>query len=422
MMRALFAAIGGLRNHITFMDVVGNNIANVNTAGFKASRVTFADALSQTFSGASAPTTDRGGTNPVQVGLGMNLRSIDVLHTQGALQSTGKITDFAIQGSGFFVVKDGPRTFYTRDGAFDVPLSGELVNPANGFKVQGWPADNSGAVDTTKPIGSIVIPFGRSVAAQESTSVTFVGNIDSRLATGGIVRMTIDVYDSLGAAHPVTVTYTKNASANTWDVTAAGDGTLVTSVTVSPAQVVFNASGGLVTPDPTTTPPTPLELTVNLAAGVVDSGATTITTNIDMTAVTQFAASGQISATLNNGFSAGSLISFVVGPSGDITGIFSNGTNRTIGQLATAIFTNPAGLARAGGNMFEISVNSGAAIIGTPGSGGRGSVGAGVLEGSNTELAREFTNVILAQRGFQASSRVISSADEMLQDLVSLIR
>ena len=422
MMRALFAAIGGLRNHITFMDVVGNNIANVNTAGFKSSRVTFADALSQTFAGASAPTIDRGGTNPVQVGLGMNLRGIDVFQSQGALQSTGKITDFAIQGNGFFILKDGARSFYTRDGAFDVPLSAELVNPTNGFKVQGWAADTSGVVDTTKPIASIVIPFGRSVAAQESTSVTFVGNLDSRLATGGIVKTTIDVYDSLGAAHPVTVTYTKNAAANTWDVTAAGDGTLVTSVTAAPAAVVFNATGGLTTPDPTTTPPTPLVLTVNLAAGVVDIGAVAITTNVDMSLVTQFAADGQISTTFNNGFSAGSLISFSVGPGGDITGIFSNGTNRTIGQLATAIFTNPAGLGRAGGNMFETSANSGAAIIGTPGTGGRGSVGSGVLEGSNTELAREFTNVILAQRGFQASSRVISSSDEMLQDLVSLIR
>ncbi len=421
MMRALFAAIGGLRNHITFMDVVANNIANVNTAGFKSSRVTFADSLSQTFAGASAPTTDRGGTNPVQVGLGMNLRSIDVFQIQGALQSTGKITDFAIQGSGFFILKDGARTFYTRDGAFDVPLSAELVNPANGFKVQGWLADGSGVVDTTKTIGSIVIPFGRSVAAQESTAVTFVGNLDSRLTTGGVVKTTIDVFDSLGAAHAVTVTFTKAAAANTWDVTAAGDGTLVTSVTANPLAVVFDATGGLLTPDPTP-PATPLELTVNLAAGVVDVGAVVITTNLDMTAVTQFAADGQISTTFNNGFSAGSLISFSVGPGGDITGIFSNGTNRTIGQLATAIFTNPAGLARAGGNMFETSANSGAAIVGTPGTGGRGNVGSGVLEGSNTELAREFTNVILAQRGFQASSRVISASDEMLQDLVSLIR
>ena len=132
----MFAAIAGLRNHIAFMDVVGNNIANVNTTAFKASRVTFQDMLSQTMTGASAPTADRGGTNPVQVGLGMQLGGIDVFHGQGSLQSTGKLTDFAIQGNGFFILKDGGRMFYTRDGAFDVAVSGELVNPTNGFKVQ----------------------------------------------------------------------------------------------------------------------------------------------------------------------------------------------------------------------------------------------------------------------------------------------
>ena len=135
MMRAMFAAISGLQNHITFMDVVGNNIANVNTTAFKSSRVTFQDMLSQTVAGASAPTTNRGGTNPAQVGLGMTLRGIDVLQRQGSLQSTGKLTDFAIQGPGFFLLKDGARTFYTRDGAFDLAVTGELVNRTNGFKV-----------------------------------------------------------------------------------------------------------------------------------------------------------------------------------------------------------------------------------------------------------------------------------------------
>ncbi len=134
MMKALFAAIAGLQNHITYMDVVGNNIANVNTQGFKASRVTFQDMLTQTISGASAPTENRGGTNPQQVGLGMKIGGIDVLHTQGSLQATGRNTDFAIQGSGFFIVRDGSRTFYTRDGAFDVAVTGELVNPTNGSR------------------------------------------------------------------------------------------------------------------------------------------------------------------------------------------------------------------------------------------------------------------------------------------------
>ena len=422
MMRAMFAAIAGLQNHITFMDVVGNNIANVNTTAYKSARVTFQDMLSQTTAGASQPTVDRGGTNPQQVGLGMRVGGIDVSHAQGSLQSTGKQTDFAIQGNGFFIMKDGQRVFYTRDGAFDVSSDGELANPTNGMKIQGWRADQNGFVDTTQPIGSINIPFGQSIAAQESTSMTFAGNLDSRLATGAIVSTTVDVYDSLGAAHPVTVTFTKNAAANTWDVTAAGDGVLVTGVTPVPAQVVFGPTGAITTPDPTTTPPTPLQLTTVLAAGVVGPGAINIVSDVGVTALTQFASAGQLSPTFNNGFSAGQLVSFSMGPGGDITGIFSNGTTRQIGQIAMALFTNPAGLLRAGQNTFETTSNSGIPIIGTPGTAGRGTVGTGVLEGSNTDLAREFTNVVIAQRGFQASSKVISTADEMLQDLVNLKR
>ena len=418
MMRALFAAIGGLRNHMTYMDVVATNIANINTTGYKASRVTFQDMLSQTITGASAPTPERGGTNPAQVGLGMNLRSIDVQHIQGALQATGKLTDFAVQGKGFFIVKDGNRSFYTRDGAFDIGVSGELVNPTTGYKVQGWSADNAGVVDTTKVLGPLTIPFGTSVAAQETTAVTFVGNLDATLVAGNVLATTIDVYDSLGTPHAVTVTFTKNAAANTWDVTAAGDGVKVTSASVAPAQVVFDATGAITTP----ASPAPLVLTTNLAAGVTQAGVDLITTNITMTGVTQFSAQGTVGTTANNGSSAGSLSSFSVGPAGDITGIFSNGVNRSLGQIALAVFTNAAGLSRVGSNAFEPTSNSGVAIVGVPGNGGRGTLGTGVLEGSNTDLAREFTNVILAQRGFQASSRVISTSDEMLQDLVSLIR
>ena len=416
MMKAMFAAIAGLQNHITYMDVVGNNIANVNTTAFKAGRITFQDMLTQTIAGASAPTVNRGGTNPVQVGLGMRLGSIDVLHGQGSLQSTGKLTDFAIQGNGFFIIRDGLREYFTRDGSFDIASSGELVNPTNGYKVQGWNATPAGVVDTSQPIGSITIPFGQSVAAQESTVATFVGNLDSRLATGATISTTIEIYDSLGAAHPVTLTFTKNAAANTWDVAAASTDADVTGVTPAPAQLVFDAAGAIATP----APPAPLVLTTTLAAA---AGANTpISTDIDISSLTQFAAEGQVSTTFNDGASAGSLVSFAVGPGGDITGVFSNGTNRLIGQLALAAFSNPGGLQRAGSNSFERTVNSGTPVIGTPGTGGRGIVGSGVLESSNTDLAREFTNVVIAQRGFQASSRIISVSDEMLADLVNLKR
>jgi flagellar hook protein FlgE len=419
MMKALFAAIAGLQNHITYMDVVGNNIANVNTQGFKASRVTFQDMLTQTISGASAPTENRGGTNPQQVGLGMKIGGVDVMHTQGSLQATGRNTDFAIQGSGFFIVRDGARSFYTRDGAFDVAVTGELVNPTNGFKVQGWRADTNGVVDIDSPLGSINIPLGQSIASQETTQVTLQGNLNSTVALGDSFSSTIDVYDSLGAAHPVTLTYTATANTNEWNVTATSTDAEVNALTVDTGAggttVVFDANGRRTTPPQGTN----MAIAVDMTA---TSGANDFTMSVNHDSITQFAGAGTIAPTFNNGFSAGSLVTFSVGPGGDITGIFSNGTTRPLGQIAMAQFTNPAGLAKSGSNLFEATSNSGVPSIGTPGTGGRGSIGAGVLEGSNTDLAREFTNVVIAQRGFQASSRIISTADQMLEGLVNLIR
>jgi flagellar hook protein FlgE len=419
MMKALFAAISGLQNHVTYMDVVGNNIANVNTQGYKASRVTFQDMLTQTLSGASAPTENRGGTNPQQVGLGMKIGGIDVMHTQGSLQATGRNTDFAIQGSGMFVVRDGARTFYTRDGAFDVAVTGELVNPTNGFKVQGWQADTNGVTDIDQPLGSIVIPLGQSIAAQESTQVTLQGNLDSTSVQADEFSTTIDVFDSLGAPHPVTLTYTRTANVNEWDVTATSADPAIATLTVD-----TGAGGTTVEFDVTgrrDTPPLGTNMTIDVVMDPA-AGANDFTMDINHDAITQFAGPGNVAPTFNNGFSAGSLVTFSVGPGGDITGIFSNGTTRPLGQIAMALFTNPAGLQRSGSNLFESTSNSGVPSIGTPGTGGRGSIGAGVLEGSNTDLAREFTNVVIAQRGFQASSRIISTSDQMLEGLVNLIR
>jgi flagellar hook protein FlgE len=421
MMKALFAAIAGLQNHITYMDVVGNNIANVNTQGFKASRVTFQDMLTQTISGASAPTEARGGTNPQQVGLGMKIGGVDVLHTQGSLQATGRNTDFAIQGSGFFIMRDGARTFYTRDGAFDVAVTGELVNPTNGYKVQGWRADTNGVTDIDQPLGSIIIPLGQSIAAQETSMVTLQGNLASGADVADSFSTTIDVFDSLGAAHPVTVTFTKTAS-NAWSVAATSvhfqaDGDPAVSLPNPALNIEFDANGRLQTPASGN-----LQLPLVIHSSFTDGAGASINVAVNIENLTQFSGPGTVTPTFNNGFSAGSLMTFSVGPGGDITGIFSNGTTRPLGQIAMAQFTNPAGLSKAGSNLYEATSNSGVPGIGTPGTGGRGSIGAGVLEGSNTDLAREFTNVVIAQRGFQASSRIISTSDQMLEGLVNLIR
>src|SRR5579859_6996105 len=170
MMRSLFAAISGLKNHQTFMDVVGNNIANVNTTGFKQSRVTFEDILSQTLRGASGPQGGRGGVNAEQIGLGVLVSGIDTIQSQGTLQSTGKTTDMAIQGDGYFVMSDGKQDFYSRDGSFDMGIDGTLVNPSSGLHVMGWNANPAtGVIDTTQPPTNINIPIGAGMTGKAST-------------------------------------------------------------------------------------------------------------------------------------------------------------------------------------------------------------------------------------------------------------
>src|ERR1700674_838496 len=232
MMRSMFAAISGLKNHQTMMDVVGNNIANVNTTGFKQSRVTCQDILSQTVRGASGPTAGRGGVNAEQVGLGVVLGGIDTIQTQGTLQSTGKSTDMAIQGDGYFVMNDGKQDFFTRDGSFDLGIDGTLVNPSSGMHVLGWQANpTTGLVNTTVPPTVLTVPIGGGMTGKGSTSLTVTGNLDANnagpgaplavppVAPGLPVVLSTTVYDAQGNAVPVTLTATKGV-ANNWTVVA----------------------------------------------------------------------------------------------------------------------------------------------------------------------------------------------------------
>jgi flagellar hook protein FlgE len=437
MMRALFSAISGMKNHMSFMDVVGNNIANVNTIAYKSSRVTFQDILGQTVKGASSPQAGRGGTNPAQIGLGMQLGGIDNIMTQGSLQSTGKLTDFAVQGDGFFVVGDGTRNYYTRDGAFDIDVEGHLVNPVTGLNVMGWVADASGAVDVEGPLQALQIPFGTRISAQATQDLTVpvaksgmiaAGNLDAGTAIGGQVTTTITAYDSLGNAKAIRVIFEKTA-ANTWDVTAFHDipdtpgpdatpGTAFDdTVTVTNGTLQFLPTGELDTGVANNG-----LVNLSIPAGDLGTGADPLTFTFDVTSFSQFAGASQVNIQSQTGSAAGALVSFAVGSTGEITGIYSNGANRIIGQLALASFVNPGGLLRQGQNLWSPSSNSGQAIVGLPNTNGRGSVSTGTLESSNVDLAQQFTNVILAQRGFQSSSRVITAGDQMLQDLVNIIR
>ena len=405
MMRSLFSGVSGLKNHQTRMDVIGNNIANVNTVAFKAGRVNFEDILSQTVEGARSPQAGgMGGVNPKQVGLGMGISSIDTLFTPGSLQSTDNPTDFAVQGEGFFIVSDGSQVYYTRDGAFKTSADGALVN-SNGFRLQGWMADTDGNIDSTQALQNIIIPVGAQMKPKATTEIGFEGNLDANAAAGSEWITSVQVYDSLGNPHNLTVTFEKTATANQWTWNTDLDGTSGDSGTIE-----FDTDG------------TVLSGGSGSASFNNITGAEDITLDIDFSQLTQFGGNPTAYINFQDGYEAGSLDMVSTDSGGVLTGIFTNGQSKALAQIALATFSNPGGLLKEGGNLYQISNNSGLPNIGTADSGGRGSIAVGALEMSNVDLAQEFTNMIVTQRGFQANSRVITTSDEMLQDLINIKR
>jgi flagellar hook protein FlgE len=418
MLRSMFSAISGLRGHQIMMDVIGNNIANVNTVGFKSGRVNFQDIMSQTLHGANAPQGNLGSINPAQIGLGITVAGIGVLQTQGNLQATGKTTDMAIQGDGFFMESDGTSTYYTRDGAFDIALDGSLANPASGMKVQGWQADSQGKIDITQPVTNITIPIGQRTTAMATSKMTISGNLDAGAADGTTVPTTTTVFDSLGVAHQVKIICTKTG-ANSWTWTATPDpadtGIAIAQVAAAPGVPPVN--NGTLT---FTTSGIENASTGGLSFTFPD-GATATAPSVSFTQMTQFSGTGQPTGQ-TDGFTSGTLVTFSVGNSGEISGVYTNGSTQVLGQIALANFLNSAGLMRSGQNNFGPTAASGGANIGIAGTGGRGTVTTGALEMSNVDLATQFTSMITAERGFQANSRVITTSDEMLQELVNLKR
>ncbi len=409
MLRSMFSAISGLRAHQVMMDEIGNNIANVNTVGYKSGRVNFQDILSQTFRGASAPQGGLGSINPAQVGLGVTVAGIDVIQTQGNLQSTGRLTDMAIQGDGFFVLSDGSRQFFTRDGSFDIGLGGQLINPASGMAVQGWNANAAGTIDTTTAVTDVTIPIGTRTTALASSTATLSGNLDASAAVGTTASTTLTEVDSLGVTHSVKLTFTK-MGANAWGWAASTDPADAAASTSSTGTISFNSDGTFAG---STGSPVSLALT-NGATSPLDVA-------VDMPGMTGYQGTSSINAQ-TNGFTSGTLTTFTIGAAGDITGVFSNGQTQLLGQIAMGAFVNPGGLLRQGQNLFASSSASGTPSIGSPGNGGRGTVTTGSLEMSNVDLATQFTSMITAERGFQANGKVITTSDEMLQDLVNLKR
>ncbi|HWO77961.1 MAG TPA: flagellar basal-body rod protein FlgF [Bacillus sp. (in: firmicutes)] len=398
MLRSMYSGISGLKNFQTKLDVIGNNIANVNTYGFKKGRVTFKDTMNQTMAGATAAQGNMGGKNPMQVGLGATLSSIDTIDTQGSLQTTGRSLDLAINGDGYFVVAQGESLFYTRAGNFYLDDEGTLVT-ADGYKVQSY---QNGV------LSDIMINVNAAVPARETTEVVLTGNLPNDAVGTQSITQQIKVVDQNGVAHTLDVEISPIDS-NSWKVTLVNNNATPadsTAIEINFANGTASATylGGF----------TSLDQAFN-AIGITISGSTLDLGNLtnDPGAITAMATA--------DGNSAGSLESFNIGGYGEINGVYSNGLVVNLGQLALAKFSNPSGLEKAGNNLFRESVNSGRPNNGVPGE-GFGTIASSNLEMSNVDLSEEFTEMIVAQRGFQANTRIITTSDEILQELVNLKR
>ena len=398
MLRSLYSGISGLRSHQTMLDVTGNNIANVNTTAFKASAAQFQDTLSQLTQAAGGATPATGGTNPAQVGLGVQVAGISTNFAQGSSQATGKPTDLMISGDGFFVTSLGGETLYTRAGSFDFDSADRLVSP-DGAIVQGWGAVN-GVVADGGPTGNITLPVGAIVPASASTAATFTGNLPADAAVGTELVRTVDVYDELGNSRTVSLTFTRTGTPDADGWTVADTSTPANNVSlVAELDATGNPTGNF----------GPVALTVDGIA-------------MELSALKGFAGNTTVAGATDDGNEAGTLNSYTLGADGTLVGLFSNGEQQAIGRVALATFINPGGLEKAGSSAYRATFNSGGAELVTPGAAGLGSLTSGALEMSNVDLSQEFTNLIVAQRGFQANARIITTSDEVLQELTNLKR
>jgi flagellar hook protein FlgE len=444
----MFSGVSSLRSHQLRMDVIGNNIANVNTVGYKSSNVTFAETYSQTLAGASSSGTSRGGTNPMQVGLGTNVSSISVNHTKGSIQRTDIATDLMVDGSGFFMVTNDANAqnkFYTRAGNFAMDELGFLVT-TDGYKV----------LDINfKPIQVNMSDTKKATATQK---LTFNGNInfnDKDYTT------TVDLYDSLGDIHTLNIKFGDNLTSQVKQTVDPFDPkydpanpTAVYNYSYR-AMSFLDSSGNPITTDP----PQDLYVKFNEDGEVVDvvsgidtatvagggasfdgdliqsvPGAADIVLDInrsmffanadtnDVRIFTQYSQESDAKGVQLGGISAGTIDTFNISSKGEIIGIYTNGERKILQIIGLVDFDNPAGLMKLGGNLFQGTPNSGTPKYGAPATGSFGAVTPGALEMSNVDLAAQFTDMITTQRGFQANSRVITTSDEILQELVNLKR
>jgi flagellar hook protein FlgE len=420
------AGLSGLSANSTYLSVIGNNLANINTVGFKGSVVRFADLVSQRMGGTSA--------NPMQVGLGVGTASITPVFSQGSVENSREASNVAIQGNGFFVVKDEDTVAYTRAGDFTFNSAGALVTP-DGWTVQGYTQIDAatGEVVTSGQVSDIIVPPGTLRAPKATTSFSTNTNLDAEATPGPpptTYTTTVEVYDALGAAHTLTITYS-NTGPRAWnyvievpgaDVQGGVDGT---PSQIGNGSVLFDANGKIDTAAGINGA-APADVSIVTPAWSNGAAASTLVWDIvdanGVASITGFDSPSATSSKTQNGSAAGQLSDIAIAPDGTITATVSAGQNVVLGRLALANFNNPKGLVKAGANRYFEGEAAGLPNVGVPGNGGLGTIIGNALEGSNVDIAVEFTQMILAQRGYQANAKTITVSDELLVETLQLKR
>lgn len=407
MQKSLDTAISAIKAQQTKLDVTANNIANVNTVGFKKSRTMFTSMLNQAVRSATGATANKGGTNPATIGFGVQVASIDTIHTQGMLSSTGRALDLAIQGDGFFIVSDGTNNYYTRNGAVNLSPNDGSLTTSDGYKLMGYAIDEAtGLPNKNAGLVPITVPTGQELIVQATSNVVFTGNINSASAVGDILTIPFTSYDSLGTKHEfnieIEVTGPGEAS---WTVTnnaglAVGGNT---------GTLTFDTDGKIdtVTGGPLTLTPV---------------GAEAMSIELDFSNISMLDKTSNFSMKSQDGMPAGEVQSVSITNGGVVTVSYTNGMSKNIATVGIALFDNPAGLMATENSLFEETVNSGLPIMISGGESSTSSIYSGYLEASNVDVSEELTDMIKTQRAYQMATKVVTTSDEIIQELVNIKR
>jgi len=429
MLTSFYSGLTGLAAYASALNIVGNNLANINTVGFKASSINFKDLVAATFGGLATS----GSGNPMQVGLGVLPNSVDGIFTQGSIQNTTEATNVAVEGNGFFIVGySEDEKLFTRAGNFSFNREGYLIDPSGRYVLGYTEKDADGNIISSGTLHRIFLPANTISAPSPTTFIQLFANLNVRDDVGDTYTASVTIYDSKGAPHTLSVVFTHNPIAGgndawNYEVFIPGEdvvgGTPGTPFSITGGPVVqgiqFDATGTLIVPAGDVTLTTP----------AFTNGANALTFNWDLyygennvPTLTGYPFPSATNSTNTDGYGPGNLTSIIVGNNGIIQGIFSNGQVEEMAQLALATFNNPRGLLRLGGNIYAETQASGTASIGAPKTGGRGSITGSALESSNVDIATEFTNMMVFQRGYQANSRIITTSDEVIQEALNIKR